>query len=72
MSDTSNITSIVSGSSFKHFQGFHEDTTLKIVFTTFSTFVNMINNVLFYGIIVYEQYGTDNRKTLINKIVSMI
>jgi len=57
---------------YHYFCGFFEDATAKIVFFTLSHLLNVINCLLFYGIIWYERFGTGHRRTLLNKIVSLI
>jgi hypothetical protein len=57
---------------YKYFCGFFENKLLKTIFVSISTVVYSFNALLFYGIIWYERYGSDTKRILTNKIVSMI
>ena len=57
---------------YHYFCGFFADATSKTLFFAFSLSLNVINTLLFYGIIWYERFGTGNKRTLLNKIVSLI
>ena len=57
---------------YKHFCGFFGAFNTKIAFISFCDVLNITNIFMFCGIIWYERFGTDNRRTLMNKIVSLI
>ena len=58
--------------SYIYFCGYFEDTSTKIAFFVLSKVVSMITFSMFFGIIWYEKFGMDHRRTLVNKIVSML
>ena len=71
ISNISNVT-CDSSSNYKHFCGFYKDTLSKLLFMAFAIFIHILNAALFYGIIWYERFGTDYKRTLTNKITTLI
>jgi hypothetical protein len=69
---SSNTTSTVESCKYQHFCGFDSDTKYKIAFMLFAFVGNFFNFFMFCGIIWYERFGTDNKRTLMNKIVSLL
>ena len=59
-------------SNYRHFEGYYEDTNSKIFFISFSLFLHLTNLLLYYGIIWFERFGTDAKRSLLNKLVSNI
>jgi len=66
------ITLQVKCDDYKKFCGFFSTFYTKIAFISFCDLLNITNIFMFYGIIWYERFGTDNRRTLMNKIVSLL
>ena len=56
----------------KCYKELYETNPTKIILVILSVVFNVINIALPYGIIWYEHYGTDNKRTLVNKLVSLI
>ena len=52
------------------FGGLMENKPSKILSLLFSCFTVPTNIMLLYGIVWYEKYGTDNKRTLMNKLVA--
>jgi len=57
---------------YKHFSGFFGALYSKIAFMFFCNVLNIINILMFYGIIWFEHFGSDKKRTLMNKIVSLL
>lgn len=58
--------------SYQHFHGYYQDTRSKVSFASFSVLLHLTNLLLYYGIIWYERFGTDNNRSVMNKLVSNI
>ena len=71
ISNISNVTCDANGN-YKHFCGFYEDTVSKVLFMAVSIFIYILTVAMFYGIVWYERFGTDNKRTLTNKITTLI
>ena len=56
----------------KYFPGLFENRTSKFAFLICSLILSLIDVILSWGIIWYEKFGSDNRRTLINKLVASI
>jgi len=72
ISNISNVTNCDGNSKYKHFCGFYEDTLSKLLFTAVSICIHILSGVMCYGIIWYERFGTDYKRTLANKITALI
>ena len=57
---------------FKTFGGFYERDPSKFALIVVSFVINLICFLLFYGIIWFERFGSDSKRMLTNKLVSMI
>ena len=55
----------------EYFSGLYENRPVKFVSITLSLLFICVSSVLAYTIIWYERYGTDNKRTLMNKLVSI-
>ena len=62
----------MANSSYVHFGGYFQDTGFKVLFVSASTVLNFIDLVLAFGIIWFERYGINQKRTLTNKLVSLI
>jgi hypothetical protein len=58
--------------SYDFFSALTEDKFTKCVCLSFAIAADLAIPLLFYTIIWYEKYGTDNKRTIINKFFSMI
>jgi hypothetical protein len=54
------------------FSGLFENRTSKTLVILLTVFIDLINLTLSYGIVWYEHYGIDRRRTLMNKLVASI
>lgn len=52
------------------FGGLMENRPSKVLALIFACCTNPLNVLLLYGIVWYEKYGTDNKRTLMNKLVA--
>ena len=59
-------------SSKSSFYGFYDHRFSKYVVVGASFFINLISFALAYGIVWYEHYGLDSRRTLMNKLIASI
>ena len=59
-------------SSVSSFNGLYENRSSRNVVMAASFFINLINFALAYGIVWYEHYGLDSRRTLMNKLIASI
>ena len=50
-----------------YFAGLFEDRPSKIFAIVFSSLIGIVISFLIYGIIWYERFGSDNKRTLINR-----
>ena len=57
---------------FKPFCEFHQRDVSKILVIVASFFVNLMTGIFMYSIIWYEKFGSDSKRILTNKLVSMI
>ena len=57
---------------FKPFCEFHQRDVSKNLVIVASFFVNLISGIFMYSIIWYERFGSDSKRILTNKLVSMI
>jgi hypothetical protein len=56
----------------KNFCGVFEHRTSKVLSISFAIISSAVNLILLYGIIWYEHYGTDFKRTLTNKLLTSI
>jgi hypothetical protein len=56
----------------KCFKNLYENTTTKIIILSVSLLSTILLLVLSYGVIWFERFGTDHRRTLMNKLVSSL
>jgi hypothetical protein len=61
-----------SNSSQSNFNQLFENRFSKNIIVVISFFINLISIGLSYGIVWYEHYGSDSRRTLMNKLVASI
>ena len=59
-------------SSETSFNGLYENRFSRNVVMAASFFINLISFALAYGIVWYEHYGLDSRRTLMNKLIASI
>ena len=64
-----NTSTLQMQSDVQYFSGLFENRPAKFVSITLSVVFICVSSVLAYSIIWYERYGTDNKRTLMNKLV---
>ena len=67
-----NTTGCLPDKAEKCFQGLYELQPSKTILVILSVILTLVNLILSSGIIWFEKFGSDQRRTLLNKLVSMV
>jgi hypothetical protein len=57
---------------FEMFGGLYQTRFSKFYFGTFSFVISLIDLLLLYGIVWHEHFGSDQKRTLVNKLVTSV